>query len=52
MNALGCSLNVVGWQGSQVNALVKALAGTVNAASMNLTTGQGGPMALYMHFLS
>ena len=38
MNTPGCLLNVVGWQGSQVNAL----AGTVNTASLNLTTVQGG----------
>ena len=29
MNALGCLLNLVGWQGSQINAHPKALAGTV-----------------------
>ena len=52
MNALGCPLNLVGWQGSQVNALVKGLAGTVNTASLNLTTVQGGSMTLYMNFLS
>ena len=28
MNALGCPLNLVGWQASQVNVLVKALVGT------------------------
>ena len=27
MNALGCPLNLVGWQGSQVNAHVKAFGG-------------------------
>ena len=52
MNALGCPLNLVGWQGSQVNALVKVLVGTVNTASLNLTTVQGGSMNLYMNVLS
>ena len=42
MNALGCPLNLVGWQGSQVNAHAKALAGTVNTASLNSATVQGG----------
>ena len=41
-NALGCPLNLVGWQGSQVNAHAKALAGTVNTASLNSATVQGG----------
>ena len=50
MNALGCSLNVVGWQGSQVNVHVKA--GTVNTANLNLTAVQGGPMTLFVIFLS
>ena len=43
MNTLWCSLNLVGWQRSQVNAHAKALAGTVNTASLNLATVQGGP---------
>ena len=34
MNTLGCPLNLVGWQGSQVNAHAKALVGTVNTASL------------------
>ena len=42
MNTLGCPLNFVGWQGSQVNAHAKALAGTVNTASLNLATVQEG----------
>ena len=42
MNALGCPLNLAGWQGSQVNAHAKALAGTVNTASLNSATVQGG----------
>ena len=52
MNALGCPLNLVGWQGSQVNAHAKALVGTVNIASLNLTTVQGEPMTLLMIFLN
>ena len=52
MNALGCLLNLVGWQGSQVNAHAKALAGTMITASLNLTTVQGGPMTLLMIFLN
>ena len=52
MNALKCSLNLLGWQGSQVKAHVMALAGTVNTASLNLTTVQGGPMTLYMILLN
>ena len=44
MNTLGCPLNLVGWQGSQVNAHAKALVGTVNTASMNLATVQGEPI--------
>ena len=42
MNALGCPLNLVGWQGSQVNTHAKALAGTVNTARLNSTAIQGG----------
>ena len=44
MNTLRYPLNLVGWQGSQVNAHAKALAGTVNTASLNLATVQGGPI--------
>ena len=44
INALGCLLNIVGWKGSQVNAHAKALLGTVNTASLNLATVQGGPI--------
>ena len=44
MNTLMYPLNLVGWQGSQVNAHAKALVGTVNTASLNLATVQGGPI--------
>ena len=50
MNTLGCPLNLVGWQGSQVNTHAKALAGTVNTASSNLTTVQGGPIGFAYDF--
>ena len=43
MNTLRYPLNLVGWQGSHVNAHAKALVGTVNTASLNLATVQGGP---------
>ena len=43
MNTLRYPLNLVVWQGSQVNAHAKALVGTVNTASLNLATVQGGP---------
>ena len=52
MNTLMYPLNLVGWQGSQVNAHAKALVGTVNTASLNLTTVQGGPMTLFMILLN
>ena len=42
MNTMGCPLNLVGWQGSQVNAHAKALAGTMDTASLNVATVQGG----------
>ena len=44
MNTLMYPLTSVGWQGSQVNAHAKALAGTMNTASLNLATVQGGPV--------
>ena len=44
INTLMYLLNLVGWQGSQVNAHAKALAGTANTASLNLTAVQGGPV--------
>ena len=52
MNALGCPLILVGWQGSQVNALAMALAGTVDTVNLNLTRVQGGSMILYMILLN
>ena len=42
MNTLMYPLNLIGWQGSQVSAHAKALVGTVNTASLNLATVQGG----------
>ena len=51
MNALGCTLNLVGWQESQVSAHAKALAGTVNTASFNLTTVKGGHVVFASKFL-
>ena len=44
MNTLMYPLTLVGWQGSQVNAHAKALARTVNTASLNLPAVQGGPV--------
>ena len=51
MNTLMYPLNLVGWHGSQVIACGKALAGTVNTASLNLPAVQGGPIELYYDFL-
>ena len=42
MNTLRYPLNLVGWQGSQVNAHAKALVETVNTSSLNLSAVQGG----------
>ena len=42
MGTLRYPLNLVGWQGSQVNAHANALAGTVNTTSSNLATEQVG----------
>ena len=42
MNALGCLLNLVGWQQSQVSAHAKASVETVNTASLNSTAAQRG----------
>ena len=44
MNTFRYPLNLVCWQGSQINAHAKALVGTVNPASLNLATVQGGPI--------
>ena len=41
MNTLLYPLHLVGWQGPQVTEHAQALPGTVNTASLNLTTGQG-----------
>ena len=51
MNALGCLLNLVGWQGSQVNAHAKALVGTVNTASLNSAVVQRGYVVFQSEFL-
>ena len=51
MNTLGCSLYLVDGQGSQVNTHAKALAGTVNTASLNLATVQGGPFGFVYNFV-
>ena len=51
MNTLGCLLNLVCWQGSQVNAHAKALEGTVNTATLNFATVQGGHIEFANDFL-
>ena len=51
MNTLRYPLNLIGWQGSQVNAHAKALAGTVNTASLNFATVQGGPIGFDYAFV-
>ena len=51
MNTLGWPLNLVGWQESQVGTHAKALAGTVNTASLNLATVQGGHIEFADDFL-
>ena len=50
MNTLRLPLNLVGCHGSQVNAHAKALAGTVNTASLNLATVQGGSVCFKNDF--
>ena len=47
----GVPLNLVGWQGSQVNAHVKALVGTVNTSSLNLATDKGGSIGFAYDFV-
>ena len=37
-------LNLVDWQGSEVNAHSKTLVGTGNTASLNFPAVQGGPV--------
>ena len=44
MNTHMYTLNLVGWQGPPVIAHGKALARTVNTASLNLPAVQGGPI--------
>ena len=51
MNTLVYPLNLGSWQGSQVSAHVKALAGTVNTASLNFATVQGGHIVFGDEFL-
>ena len=51
MNTPRYPLNLVGWQGSQVYAHAKALAGTVNTASLNLPAVQGGPVDFSYDFM-
>ena len=48
MNTLMYPLNLVGWQGSQIIEHAKALAGTVNTASLNLTADQRGPIEILL----
>ena len=42
MDTLQYPLNLVGWQGPHVTEHAKALMGTVNTASLNLTADQRG----------
>ena len=51
MNSMGCPLNLVGWQGSQVSAHAKALVGSVNTASSNFAKIQGGHIEFADNFL-
>ena len=51
MNTPRYPLNLVGWQGSLVNAHAKALVGTVNTASLNLPAVQGEPVSFRHVFL-
>ena len=46
MNTLMYPLKIVGCQGSQVIEHAKALVGTVNTASFNLTAVQIGPISM------
>ena len=52
MNTLMYPLNFVGLQGSQVSAHSKALAGTVNTASLNLAKVQGRSICIKNDFLN
>ena len=51
MNTLRYPLNLVGLQGSQVISHSKALAGTVNTASLNLPAVLGGSVSFIHVFL-
>ena len=51
MNTLMYSFNLLGWQWSQVIAHAKALAGTVNTASLNLPAVQGGSIEFNEDYL-
>ena len=52
MNALQCPLNLVDWQDSQVIAHAKALARTLNTASLNFAAVQGGHVVFQSELLS
>ena len=43
-------LNLVGWQGSQLTEHAKALAGTVNTASLNSTAKEVGAIVYIVYF--
>ena len=51
MNTLMYSLNLSGWQESQVIAHAKGLVGTLNTASLNLPAVPGGPISFKHVFL-
>ena len=51
MNILQYPLNLVGWQEPQVIEHAKALAGTVNTASLNSTTEEVGYIVYLCVFL-
>ena len=51
MNTLMYPLNLVGWQGSQVNAHAKTLVGSLHTASLNFATVQGGPIGFDYAFV-
>ena len=50
MNTLMYPLNLVGWQWSQVIEHSKALAGTVNTASLNLNSREIGLKCVTNYF--
>ena len=52
MNTLQCPLNLVGWKGSQVTEHAKALVGTMNTASLNVTADQvGAEVFVFTYFM-